>query len=114
MFYKGDRWGFSFSKYDPSMDEHTWTLALGFGGILPSSPPGGYCHPYRYGVRLEWRSLATCFEWWCELLGVETQWHHRKVVHTRVPRGVVIQYRIHSFRRWPVSVRWIQVMTYGR
>jgi hypothetical protein len=106
MYYKGEQCGFSFSQYDLSMDENTWTLLFGFGGRNPPPPPGEYRHPYRYCIRAEWRALATCFEWWVDLICVETQWHHRKGVHTRVPRGVVLQYRIHSFRRWPVAVQF--------
>lgn len=107
MKYFGDRCGFVFSRYDPAMDENTWTLIVCFGGRLPPPPPGKYGHPYRFAVRAEWRPLATCFEWWCEFLYVETQWRHMGYVHERVRRGVVIQYRIHSLRRWPVAVRFV-------
>ncbi len=108
MYYKGERWGWSFWNHDVCVDENTWILNVGFGGRLPPPPPGRYRDPYRYGIRAEWRSLATCFEWWVELLCVETQWLHRGYAHDRVLRGAVLQYRIHSFRRWPVAVTWFR------
>lgn len=108
MYYRGDRWGFSFWRYDVSMDENTWRLSVGFGGRRPPPPPGEYGHPYRFAIVVEWRPLATCFEWWSELLCVETQWHHRGYAHCPIFRGAVIQYRIHSFKRWPVMVRFFR------
>lgn len=106
VYYQGERGGFSFRRYNVCMDENTWTLEFGFGGCAKLQREG-YLDPfYRFQIRVEWRPLATCFEWWCELLCVETQWHHRGYVHDRVRRGAVIQYRIHSFRRWPVAVQF--------
>lgn len=105
MFYKGERGGFQSWRYDVAMDENSWGCGWGFGGP-PAQPPRPWCYDphYRFQIKIEWRPLSTCFEWWAEYLGVETQWHHRKGVHTRVPCGVVVQYRIHSFRRWPVAI----------
>jgi len=54
--------------------------------------PGSWGPPYRYGFSIVWRKLANCVHWWSEYLGVERG------------RGVVMQYRVHSFRQWPVSV----------
>lgn len=95
MYYRGERNGFSFWRYDPSMDENTWILNIGFGDAATKPPRPGYMDPlYRFQIRVEWRPLESCFEWWVEYLGVERH------------RGVVAQYRIHSFKRWPVAVRF--------
>lgn len=107
-YHRGERWGWATSDYDVGMDENTWSLKIGWGGRLPQPPPGEYHHPYRFAIEVQWRPLATCFEWWAEYLGVEYQWHHRKGVHTRILCGVAKQYRIHSFRRWPVAVRFFR------
>lgn len=105
MYYRGVSGGFSFWRHDVMTDQNTWTLKLGFGGRANPLPRKGYSDPlYRIEIGIEWRPLRTCFEWWVEYLGTEIQWHHRKGVHTRIPCGVIYQYRIHSFRRWPIAV----------
>ena len=72
MYYKGESGGFAFWRYDMAMDENTWMLILGFGGPARTAPRPGFLDPlYRFQFRAEWRPLATCFEWWCEFLGVE-------------------------------------------
>lgn len=66
---------------------------MGFGGRVPKDP--GVIGPnYRYEAAIFWRPLHSCFQWYCEYLGVERG------------RGVVVQYRIHSFERWPIAVHF--------
>lgn len=107
MHYKGESGGFAFWRFDPPMDENTWTLQVGFGGRADPPPREGYLDPlYRFQFSIQWRPLATCFQWWCEFLGVETQWHHHKGIHTKLPPMARYQYRIYSFERWPIAVTY--------
>ena len=93
MIYRSHNWGISAWRYNPAIDEHEWSLNVGFGGPAPHDP-SVWGPPYRYGIQIVWRKLANCVNWWAEYLGVERS------------RGVVMQYRVHSFRQWPVSVRF--------
>ena len=93
MFYKGERFGFSAWRYNPAWDEHEWGLAAGFGGQAKRDP-GTWAPPYRYGFTIVWRKLSNCVSWWGDYIGVERG------------RGVVMHYRVHSFRQFPISVRF--------
>lgn len=107
MILIGKHSGIAFWRYDPSMDEPTWSFRYGTGGQLPKRPPGELSQKYRYEISAEWRSLATCFEWWQEVLGVERarRWSWRNGFVFDRPSHVC-QLRIHSFRRWPVAIHF--------
>ena len=91
MIYRSTNWGIAAWTYNVATDEREWSLTVGFGGPARRDP-GSWGPPYRYGVSIVWRKLTNCVNWWAEILGVERG------------RGLVVQYRVHSFRQWPVSV----------
>ena len=90
MHYRGDRFGFSFSRYNAGMDEYEWSLRVGWGGHGSE----GWASHYRRSVQFVWRSLKNCVEWYADHLGTERG------------RGVVSQYRICGFRQWPFSMSY--------
>ena len=93
MIYHSHNWGISAWRYNPAIDENEWSLSIGFGGLIPHDR-NSWSPPYRYGISIVWRKLTNCVNWWVEYLGTERG------------RGVVMQYRVHSFKEWPVSIRF--------
>ena len=92
MIYRGLNSGFMARNYNCVLDEQEWGIAVGFGG--PYQRSLGECWPpYLFGFSITWRKLANCVNWWAEYLGTERG------------RGVVIQYRVHSFRDFPISIK---------
>ena len=96
MIYRSHNWGISAWCYNPAIDENEWELTIGFGGQA-THDSSMWSIPYRYGISIVWRKLTNCVNWWGEYLGTERG------------RGVVMQYRVHSFREWPISIRFYKV-----
>lgn len=96
MLWRGETWAVSADRYNCATDEKEWSLRFGFGGAVPV--PQWTPSRYRYMMMLSWYPLASCFEWWAEYLGVEKH------------RGVVVQYRVHKFKRWPISLRFMRTV----
>ena len=93
MFYKTDNWGVCGWRYNCAADEHEWGITVGFGGRVVVDE-GASIPPYRYGFTIVWRKLSNCVNWWIEYLGVERG------------RGVVVQYRVHGFKCFPIGIRF--------
>ena len=88
MKHTGPRFGIITWRYNPATDENEWDVLIGFGKFVIW--PSRY---YTKWAKISWFPISTCFEWWAEHLGVE--------------RGrVITQYRIHSFRRWPIRIEY--------
>lgn len=86
-----------FSTYDLGMDENNWTFVYGWGGAMPRTKDTPYlAQRYRFQIEAKWFKLSSCFQWWRDVIQIDRSRECR----------LVIQDRIHSWERWPISVRY--------